>query len=88
MLVSSQIKKDNNKWKGNLTSIYLSDGEYDLYGYCSATKTRIVVILSQKQNLEIYNETTLKQVMRLLGFFNLFLTAFQDNSWSLFARCV
>jgi len=41
----------------------LSEGEYDLYGYCSATKTRILVILSQKQNLEMYNEHTLKQVM-------------------------
>lgn len=48
---------------GLLTNIYLSEGEYDVYGYCSATKTRIIVILTQKLNTEIYNENTLKQVI-------------------------
>ncbi len=51
---------------GLLTNIYLSEGEYDVYGYCSATKTRIIVILTQKLNTEAYNENTLKQVIVIM----------------------
>jgi hypothetical protein len=49
---------------GYLTSIFLSDYEMDIFGFCSATKTRIIVMLLQKQNLENYNEQVLKTVRR------------------------
>jgi len=38
----------------------------DIIGYCSATKTRIIVILVQKPNLVDYNESVLKQVNSMM----------------------
>ena len=45
---------------GYLTSEFLSDHEFDIFGYTTATKNKIIVILYQKTNLENYNENVLK----------------------------
>lgn len=49
--------------KGFLTNVFLCDSEYDVMGYYSSTKLRIILVLNHKQNLENYNESIIKQVI-------------------------
>ena len=51
--------------KGLLSNLFLSDNEYEMYGYYTATKLKIVLILTQKQNLSNYEERLIKQAMKM-----------------------
>mmetsp|Transcript_73925 Transcript_73925/g.85823 ORF Transcript_73925/g.85823 Transcript_73925/m.85823 type:complete len:156 (-) Transcript_73925:21-488(-) len=53
-----------NSYIGFLTNVFLCDSEYDIMGYYSPTKLRIILVLNQKQNLENYNESVLKQIFK------------------------
>eukprot|EP01017_Pseudomicrothorax_dubius_P045602 TRINITY_DN7901_c0_g1_i1.p1 TRINITY_DN7901_c0_g1~~TRINITY_DN7901_c0_g1_i1.p1 ORF type:complete len:103 (+),score=11.70 TRINITY_DN7901_c0_g1_i1:230-538(+) len=47
---------------GFLNTAFLSDEECDIFGYSSVAKLRIIIILRQKPNLEVYNETKIHKV--------------------------
>lgn len=56
-----------------LTSLFLSDGEYEVYGYYTATKLKFIMILSQKSNLSNYEERLIRQVI------NIFISFIRKN---------
>ena len=47
-----------------MSNLFLSDSEYELYGYYTATKLKFILILSQKTNLSNYEERLIKQVIK------------------------
>lgn len=60
--VNKKGTANTNSYVGLLTNIYLAENEYEIYGYFTSTKIRFILILTQKQNLAIYDERNIRQV--------------------------
>lgn len=63
--VSRKLANQANSYVGLLSSIFLAENEYEVYGYYTATKIRFILFLSQKTNLATYDERNIKQVKKL-----------------------
>ena len=49
---------------GLISSIYSADGDYDIYGYYSLTKVKIMVVISQKIDDNKYDDTAIKRFLK------------------------
>lgn len=66
-LLEDNINKRKNEYLGCITSIYSTDGDYDIYGYYTACKVKMMVIVRQKSNpLEKYEDTAIIQFFKAL----------------------
>lgn len=54
-----------------MSNLFLSDNEYELYGYYTATKLKFILILTQKINLSNYEEKLIKQVKKVENYCNI-----------------
>lgn len=71
-LIQSQVIKQQNNYDGNtsvssylgcLNSIYLSEDEFDIYGYTTGGNLKIILILRQKNNFSNYEERHINVLM-------------------------
>lgn len=47
-----------------MSSIYSCDGDYDIYGYYSITKIKIMAVLSQKLDEVKYDEGAISKLLK------------------------
>ncbi|KRW99445.1 Longin-like domain [Pseudocohnilembus persalinus] len=47
-----------------LNRVYLSDDEYDVYGYQTLTKTKFILIIKQRNTLDTYDDTKVINVFK------------------------